>query len=739
MKRKEKQIQFQAGKFISGRRQKENIWNVFLFPAYLSGVCGILYTFPFFQNVTCNQRLVYLTGIVVSLFFWTFQRRNQWKVALCFFGIFSFWFYTQKTVLFFQGEQIMKALSVHGALSKNQDFTQSLQFFAIFLSIFIFLLVWKFGVGWIFYFYSLPLIFVGPWIGVHFDEKGIILLLLFHMGSSISGKMMFDRKRIDARFFCVYQWKTAGSTLCFLSLLFLAALFLSHKIPDIYIGKLITTSQSVQNRMKKQGMNFLGIEEDHGKINRGNQYTDHEKQLEVVLEKKPKHALYLKNYTGGKYNEDGRWEKVDESDFYKTYKEENNNVIGKSIFENQSLYLAQYDQQVFSNIKSCSIKIKNKRSEHYIPYMEGYIGSTNRGDKAKLYEKKDVLRVVNDVAFESQQVMDRMMDQEEAYKTYQRLHYLYAPQQRFPKLTMLCREHPMDAQEDTEGAVTKFIKKELRQRASYTLTPGTIPLNKEIPEYFLFEGKKGYCQHFATTAALMYRMYYIPSRYASGYRADVTDFKQQSDGTWKAILTEDDAHAWVEIYDQFWGWKVIEVTPGAGRTTQQRSKIQKQTRKQTSDFSKNKIIKKKEEKKTFDFFVMVRMILWIVLWLLFLPMLFCVFWCYRRKKLGQLREASADCLFAQLMKLLKKAGFMEKFDGNENDFAEVFSKNLCAITTEEARRMMELVRKESFGGKHLKKEEQEEVFMIYQKAGEELLNHMKFYQRWYVRYWKVYL
>ncbi len=67
----------------------------------------------------------------------------------------------------------------------------------------------------------------------------------------------------------------------------------------------------------------------------------------------------------------------------------------------------------------------------------------------------------------------------------------------------------------------------LQSHASYTLTPGRAPVNQDIVEYFLFENHEGYCVHFASAATLMYRLYGIPARYASGYAVEPSAFTQQ--------------------------------------------------------------------------------------------------------------------------------------------------------------------------------------------------------------------
>ena len=53
------------------------------------------------------------------------------------------------------------------------------------------------------------------------------------------------------------------------------------------------------------------------------------------------------------------------------------------------------------------------------------------------------------------------------------------------------------------GEITQYIREFLWSHATYSLTPGMMPLGEEVAEYFLFEGGQGYCQHFATAATLL--------------------------------------------------------------------------------------------------------------------------------------------------------------------------------------------------------------------------------------------
>ena len=75
--------------------------------------------------------------------------------------------------------------------------------------------------------------------------------------------------------------------------------------------------------------------------------------------------------------------------------------------------------------------------------------------------------------------------------------------------------------------------------------------------HFVSEGKRGYCQHFAGAMALMLRFLGIPARVAGGF----TSGKHEGD-TW--VVTDHNAHAWVEAWFPGYGWLAFDPTPGAG-------------------------------------------------------------------------------------------------------------------------------------------------------------------------------
>jgi transglutaminase-like putative cysteine protease len=78
--------------------------------------------------------------------------------------------------------------------------------------------------------------------------------------------------------------------------------------------------------------------------------------------------------------------------------------------------------------------------------------------------------------------------------------------------------------------------------------------------HFVLQGKRGYCQHYAGSMALMLRWLGIPARVAAGF----TSGRYESNGsTW--TVTDHDAHTWVEVWFRGFGWLPFDPTPARGR------------------------------------------------------------------------------------------------------------------------------------------------------------------------------
>ncbi len=99
------------------------------------------------------------------------------------------------------------------------------------------------------------------------------------------------------------------------------------------------------------------------------------------------------------------------------------------------------------------------------------------------------------------------------------------------------------------------IQNYLRQ-FPYSLDVLGPPPRRDVADYFLFDLKKGYCDYYATTMVVLARAAGLPSRIVMGYTSGSYDSEQA-----RYVVTEKDAHAWVEIYLTNIGWVEFEPTP----------------------------------------------------------------------------------------------------------------------------------------------------------------------------------
>ena len=105
----------------------------------------------------------------------------------------------------------------------------------------------------------------------------------------------------------------------------------------------------------------------------------------------------------------------------------------------------------------------------------------------------------------------------------------------------------------------------LRENYKYTMKPGKVPEGRSVVDYFLKESKKGYCTYFATSAAIILRSAGIPTRYCAGYVVDTRLLGGADEETYQTFeVSDNSAHAWVEVYIDGYGWSVVDPTPGYG-------------------------------------------------------------------------------------------------------------------------------------------------------------------------------
>lgn len=117
------------------------------------------------------------------------------------------------------------------------------------------------------------------------------------------------------------------------------------------------------------------------------------------------------------------------------------------------------------------------------------------------------------------------------------------------------------SENETRMFLAKCVAKWMEENTSYSLEPPVLPIGDDPIEYFLGESKIGYCMHYAGAATLILRELGVPARYASGYFVSNSNISLVDSGYGCDVL-DSDAHAWVEIYLNGFGWVPVEVTKG---------------------------------------------------------------------------------------------------------------------------------------------------------------------------------
>ena len=88
----------------------------------------------------------------------------------------------------------------------------------------------------------------------------------------------------------------------------------------------------------------------------------------------------------------------------------------------------------------------------------------------------------------------------------------------------------------------------------YTLQPPLLQSDAPVDE-FLFESRRGFCGHYASSFAAMMRYAGVPARLVVGYLGGELNPRAN-----QLVVKQSDAHAWVEIWIRNVGWQRIDPT-----------------------------------------------------------------------------------------------------------------------------------------------------------------------------------
>lgn len=110
--------------------------------------------------------------------------------------------------------------------------------------------------------------------------------------------------------------------------------------------------------------------------------------------------------------------------------------------------------------------------------------------------------------------------------------------------------------DEPDDYIIRKIQNYVQRSAGYDRSTSAMDSEyDDFSQWFLEKSNTGYCVHFATAATVLLRAAGIPARYVEGYMVDCrTEAKN--------IVTNQEAHAWVEYFDPVFSvWWVLDPTP----------------------------------------------------------------------------------------------------------------------------------------------------------------------------------
>jgi hypothetical protein len=121
-----------------------------------------------------------------------------------------------------------------------------------------------------------------------------------------------------------------------------------------------------------------------------------------------------------------------------------------------------------------------------------------------------------------------------------------------PKVVALAKSFREGAADDHE-VMERALKYFRKEGFTYTLAPGRY--EGDSTYQFLFAGKQGFCEHFASSFAVLMRLAGVPTRVVIGYQGG--EFNPY--GRFY-VVRQSDAHAWNEVYFKGRGWVRVDPT-----------------------------------------------------------------------------------------------------------------------------------------------------------------------------------
>lgn len=309
---------------------------------------------------------------------------------------------------------------------------------------------------------------------------------------------------------------------------------------------------------------------------------DGEKTVMTVTFEEPE-ALYLKGFVGGVFSEN-KWIEYKEDtylgewsgmlDYFNINKFGPNNIF------------SQYCEVGDENVKTSVVCVENTgadRSFVYLPFTARAVENIGVYSNRDLNVKSSKVfgagkyYFVNTVIDEEPELLSTQrwvtnpitdeqiafMEKENVYRAFVEDTYLELDEKTRNEIDeVFYKDFDIDSGKVGTYTITTRIRSVLKLLTSYAEHPPK-PDDADFVGWFLAKSRSGNSAYYATTAVMAYRAANIPARYVEGYFVSDKDVENLNEtGKSSIVLTNKNAHAWVEIYRDGLGWVQVEVTPG---------------------------------------------------------------------------------------------------------------------------------------------------------------------------------
>ena len=112
----------------------------------------------------------------------------------------------------------------------------------------------------------------------------------------------------------------------------------------------------------------------------------------------------------------------------------------------------------------------------------------------------------------------------------------------------------LDAHENPTSMITAVLKTIRSEPFSYTLNPPLYQGTHSIDDFW-FDGRAGFCEHYASAVVYLLRAAGIPARVVGGYQGG-----EVNPITGHIMVRQYDAHAWAEFWQPGRGWLRVDPT-----------------------------------------------------------------------------------------------------------------------------------------------------------------------------------